>query len=90
MVNANIRAAESYENGVFNIGGGKNITINQLAQLIIKLLQKDLGPVYDKPRLGDVKHTLADVSKAKAFGYEPEWSLEDGLKKIIADSGRES
>ena len=90
VVNANIRAAESDVNGVFNIGGGKNITINQLAQLIIKLLQKDLGPVYDKPRLGDVKHTLADVSKAKVFGYKPEWSLEDGLKKIIADSGGES
>jgi len=90
VVNANIRAAESDANGVFNIGGGKNITINRLAQLIIKLLQKDLGPVYDKPRLGDAKHTLADVSKAKAFDYEPEWSLEDGLKKVIADSGRES
>ena len=90
VVNANIRAAESDVNGVFNVGGGKNITINQLAQLIIKLLQKDLGPVYDKPRLGDVKHTLADVSKAKVFGYKPEWSLEDGLKKIIADSGGES
>ena len=90
VVNANIRAAESDANGVFNIGGGKNITINQLAKLIIKLLQKDLKPVYDKPRLGDVKHTLADISKAKLFGYEPEWSLEDGLKKIIADSGRKS
>ena len=83
VVNANIRAAESDVNGVFNVGGGKNITINQLAQLIIKLLQRDLGPVYDKPRLGDVKHTLADVSKAKVFGYKPEWSLEDGLKKLI-------
>ena len=90
VVNVNIRAAESDVNGVFNVGGGKNITINQLAELIIKLLQKDLKPVYDKPRLGDVKHTLADVSKAKIFGYEPEWKLEDGLKKIIVDSGEES
>ena len=90
VVNANIRAAESDVNGVFNIGGGKNITINQLAQLIIKLLQKDLGPVYDKPRLGDVKHTLADVSKAKVFGYKPEWSLEDGLKKIITIWSKEN
>ena len=90
VVNANIRAAESDVNGVFNVGGGKNITINQLAQLIIKLLQKDLGPVYDKPRLGDVKHTLADVSKAKVFGYKPEWSLEDGLKKIITIWSKEN
>ena len=90
VVNANIRAAESDVNGVFNVGGGKNITINQLAQLIIKLLQKDLKPVYDKPRLGDVKHTLADVSKAKVFGYKPEWSLEDGLKKIITIWSKEN
>ncbi|MGB2814239.1 MAG: SDR family oxidoreductase [Dehalococcoidales bacterium] len=90
VVNANIRAAESDVNGVFNVGGGKNITINQLAELIIKLLQKDLKPVYDKPRLGDAKHTLADVSKAKSFGYKPEWKLEDGLKKIIVDSDEEN
>ncbi|NQT04382.1 MAG: SDR family oxidoreductase [Dehalococcoidia bacterium] len=90
VVNANIRAAESNATGVFNIGSGRNITINQLAELIIKLLQKDLGPVYDKPRLGDVKHTLADVSKAEIFGYKPEWSLEDGLKEIIVNSGGES
>ena len=90
VVNANIRAAESDVNGVFNIGSGKNITINQLAELIIKLLQKDIRPVYDKPRLGDVKHTLADVSKAKLFGYEPACSLEDGLRKIINDLRRKS
>ena len=89
VVSANILAAESEASGVFNIGGGHNITINRLAELIIKLLQKDIRPVYDKPRAGDVKHTLADVSKAKSFGYEPKWSLEDGLKNII-DSGREN
>ncbi len=90
VVNANIRAAESNATGVFNIGSGRNITINHLAELIIKFLQKDLGPVYGKPRPGDAKHTLADVSKAEIFGYKPEWSLEDGLKKIIADSGGKS
>lgn len=90
VVNANILAAESNVSGVFNIGGGQNITINRLAELIIKLIQKDLRPVYDKPRLGDVRHTFADVSKARSFGYEPEWNLEDGLKKIIFDSGRKN
>ncbi len=90
VVNANIRAAESDATGVFNIGSGRNITINQLAELIIKFLQKDLGPAYDKPRPGDAKHTLADVSKAEIFSYKPEWSLEDGLKEIIVNSGEES
>ncbi len=90
VVSANIRAAESNVNGVFNIGSGKNITINQLAELVTKFLQKDLRPIYDKPRLGDVKHTLADVSKAKVFGYEPACSLEDGLRKIINDLCRKS
>lgn len=90
VVNANIRAAESDANGVFNIGSGQNITINKLAELIIRLLQKDLRPIYEKPRLGDVKHTLADVAKARVFGYEPACNLEDGLRQIIDDLGRKS
>lgn len=85
VVLANIMAAENSAQGIFNVGSGRSITINKLADAISKLMRKDLKPLYEKPRSGDAKHTLADISKAKDFGYEPRWSLKDGLKEIIVD-----
>jgi len=85
VVRANILAAESDAEGTYNIGCGKSTTINQLAGSILNLMGKDLQPIHEKPRLGDPRRTLADVSKAKGFGYEPEWNLEEGLRKSIEE-----
>ncbi|TET42020.1 MAG: SDR family oxidoreductase [Dehalococcoidia bacterium] len=85
VVQATILAAGSNAEGVYNIGGGKSITINRLAEIILNLMQRDLGPVYEKPRPGDPRHTLADISEAKGFGYEPKWALEDGLRRTIKE-----
>ena len=83
VVQANILAAENNAEGVYNIGSGKRITINQLAEVILDLMQKDLKPVYEKPRPGDPKHSLADISKAKVFGYQPKWTLSEGIGNTI-------
>ncbi len=83
VIRANILAAESTAEGIFNIGSGSNITINRLADLILRIMNSDLKPVYQEPRPGDVRHTLAEISKAKSFGYEPEWSLERALEMMI-------
>ncbi len=83
VVRANILAADNDAEGVYNIGSGMGVTINKLAEAILNLIQKSLNPIYDEPRPGDPRHTLADVSKAKSLGYEPKWTLNDGLAKII-------
>ncbi len=80
---ANILAAESGATGIFNIGGGKGISINRLAKLIAELMGSNLALVYEAPRPGDIRHSLADISRAKAFGYEPGYSLEAGLRETI-------
>ena len=85
VVRANILAAKNSAEGAYNIGCGKGTTINQVAESILNLTGKKLPPVHEKPRSGDPRHTLADVSRARGFGYEPEWIFEDGLKKIIED-----
>lgn len=82
-VEANILAAESDATGVFNIGKGESISINRLAELIIELVGKGVKPVHREPRLGDIRHSLADISKAKAFGYDPNYNLEEGLRETI-------
>ncbi len=83
VVQANILAAQSDVCGIFNIGRQERITINELARSIIRLIGNDLKPIYQEPRPGDIRHSLADISKAKAFGYEPTHSLEVGLTETI-------
>lgn len=82
-VDATVLAAESDAQGVFNIAGGESIAINNLAGLIIKLVGNNLKPVYREARPGDVKHSLADISRAKSFGYQPKYNLEAGLRETI-------
>jgi UDP-glucose 4-epimerase len=84
VVAANILAAESDATGVFNIGRGENTTINQLFQLCAKLIGKEyINPVYEAPKLGDIRESLADISKANSFGYCSKYNLEEGLQETI-------
>jgi len=84
VVNANILAAESKSTGVFNSAGGKRIPINELAGLIMELLDKDLDITHIEPQPGDIKHSLADISKAKEqIKYIPKFNLKDGLKETV-------
>jgi UDP-glucose 4-epimerase len=86
VVEANILAAESTATGVFNIGSSRRVTINQLAQLAITLSgNKAIKAVYKEARLGDVIHSLADITRARTFGYQPRFSLEEGLQEVIKD-----
>ena len=78
-VEANIRAAESNASGIFNISRGERVSINHLVKLIIEMIGNPVDPIYQDSRPGDVKHSLADISKAKAFGYQQKYDLSDGL-----------
>jgi len=84
VVNANILAAESKATGVFNIAGGMQISINDLAKSVMKICGKNLDLVHTNPRPGDIKHSIADISKAREkFNYEPKFNLIRGLEETI-------
>jgi len=83
VVNANILACESDKTGIFNIACGRRITINQLVEMINEILGKEIEPVYKEPRPGDIKHSLADISRARTFGYEPESDFKEELRETI-------
>jgi UDP-glucose 4-epimerase len=85
VVQANVAAAENSAEGVYNIGSGERVTINHLARLLINLMGKNLQPIYEKARPADPRHTLADISKARGFGYKSQWKLEDGLGDLIKE-----
>jgi len=83
IVDANMLACESDKTGVYNIACGRRITVNQLVEMINEIMGKNIEPVYSESRPGDIKHSLADISKAKAFGYEPKSDFIKELKETI-------
>jgi nucleoside-diphosphate-sugar epimerase len=83
---ANLLACESPKAAgeVFNIACGDRYSLNDLVEGINKILGKNIEPKYIETRTGDVKHSLADISKAKSLlGYEVKTDFNKGLEKTI-------
>jgi len=86
VVEANIRAAEvtEVEKRIFNIACGQRITVMELVEWINRILGKDIKPVFDPPRPGDIKHSYADISLAQKYlDYQPKVNFEAGLRATI-------
>ena len=82
VVEANKKAAGKV--GIYNIAGGKQITIRELADKIVELTGSRSEIEYVDERKGDVKHSLADITKAgKKLAWQPKYTLEQGLKEYI-------
>jgi UDP-glucose 4-epimerase len=85
VVQANIRAMESAAQGVFNVAYCRRINIKELAALIMEITGITVPLSYEPPRAGDVRDSLADISRAQAsFGYAPEYTVRTGLEETIA------
>ena len=87
-VQANVRAmlCENKEalGQVFNIALGQKISVNELFTTLKKITNSSLNATYREERRGDVKNSLADISKAKhILGYSPAVFVEEGLKKTV-------
>ncbi len=86
VVDANLLAARAKKTSgeVINIACGKAVTVNEIIDMINNLTGKSVKPEYTDPRLGDVKHSLADITAAeKLIGYKPKVSFEQGLQLAI-------
>lgn len=87
VVRANLQAAEcSRANGqVVNVACGESYTVNQLFNRLKELIGSDVTPIYEEPRRGDVKHSLADISTARELlGFDVSVSFEEGLERTVA------
>ena len=86
VVQANLRAAvDTGSNGeVFNIARQGRISLNELSQVIFRQLGKNGQIDYLPERNGDIKHSLADITRAKELlGYRPEYNIEQGIGLTI-------
>lgn len=66
-----------------NVGLGESTSVNDLFNLISKKLNSNIKPTYKEKRKGDILNSLANISKSKDFGYNPQIELEEGLEKTI-------
>ena len=87
VVSANLLAGQSNEGlgGTFNIACGERISVNQLAEHLMNVINRRVPVVHTEPRPGEVKHSLADISEAaKRLGYNPSIDVWEGLRRSVA------
>jgi len=86
VVDANLRAAESPAaiGQVINVGTASRTTLNQLLAELQQIIGTALTPQYAETRAGDVRHSLADLTRAAALlGYAPQTDLATGLRLTV-------
>jgi UDP-glucose 4-epimerase len=86
VVQANLRAAEAKgaAGQVFNVGNGVSLTLIDLLKELNAIFGKNIEPVFQPPRAGDVRDSLADISRARSvLGYEPKVQLAEGLRRTV-------
>ncbi len=87
VIQANLKACQSPPEAagqVFNIAYGSREYLIDIYYKLCKALDKDIEPIFGPERPGDIRHSNADISKArKLLGYEPGWSFERGIEAAI-------
>lgn len=87
VIEANLKACKASSEAageVYNIAFGGREYLIDIYYHLTKALKKNIEPQFGPDRIGDIKHSNADISKAKALlGYEPEWNFEQGITAAI-------
>jgi nucleoside-diphosphate-sugar epimerase len=90
VVEANLRAAtcaEPLSGEIINIGTGTRSSLLDVLAAIRDALGVDVAPRFEAERTGDVRHSVADISKAQAMiGYEPSFGLAEGMTKLASSA----
>ncbi|MFZ3588951.1 SDR family oxidoreductase [Bacillus sp. DJP31] len=87
VIEANLKACNASHEAAgqaYNIAYGGREYLIDIYNVLCKALEKNIKPNYGPDRKGDIKHSNADISRAKElFGYSPEWSFETGIGAAI-------
>jgi dTDP-L-rhamnose 4-epimerase len=87
VAKANVLAMENprADFQVFNVGGGRAVTVLEFAELMRSAFDSDLEPVVSGEfRLGDTRHTISDTAKLRALGWEPTRPVEQNVAEYVA------
>jgi UDP-glucose 4-epimerase len=70
----------------YNIGAGRRVSLLELVEVLNRLLGSSLAPIHGPARPGDVRHSCADIRRAREeLGYAPTVSFEEGLKRLLSE-----
>jgi len=84
VVDANILALKKTSNSVYNISTGKQTSVNKIFELLRETSNRDIKPVHEDERKGEVRYCSLDCSKAKKeLGWEPKIDIEKGLESTL-------
>lgn len=87
VIEANLKACQASHDAAgqaYNIAYGGREYLIDIYYTLTSALGKDIEPIFGPDRTGDIKHSNADISKARELlGYDPEYSFEDGIKLAI-------
>lgn len=87
VIEANLKACKASHEAAgqaYNIASGGRESLIDIYIKIMNILGKDIQPIFGPERKGDIKHSNADISKAREMlGYEPEWSFQQGIMAAI-------
>ncbi|MEM2111224.1 MAG: SDR family NAD(P)-dependent oxidoreductase [Candidatus Bathyarchaeia archaeon] len=87
IIRATVKAAEvdKADGETFDIGAGCYSSINEVVRLLADLTGINFEVIHEHPKIADVPHTCADISKARRLlGYEPNTKIEEGLQRFIS------
>ena len=78
-------------NQVYNVACGESTTLNELFETLKNILGSDVVPIYGDNRIGNIAHSLADISKIQTLlGYQPTVKIEAGLQKTVVWFGHKN
>ena len=84
VVEALIILAKKGENGIYNVGSGKEISLKKVFQLIKYLLDAKINPVYKNLNIQETQRSALDIKKIKKeLGWQPKITIKEGVKKTI-------
>jgi UDP-N-acetylglucosamine/UDP-N-acetylgalactosamine 4-epimerase len=87
VIEANLKACKASHEAAgqaYNVAYGGREYLIDIYYGLCKALDKDIEPIFGPDRPGDIKHSNADISKAReSLGYEPSWSFERGIESAI-------
>ena len=78
-------ALNSDKSGTYNIGSSNPTSINELVQMISKISNKDITPIYEKKNPREIIHSVSDITLARnELHFEPKTKLKDGIEELIS------
>lgn len=84
-----IVAESKMANGnIYNVGSGKSSSLLEMLEIFENYYKKKIPYEFGEERLGDVRHSLADISRIEKLGYNPKYSVEEGLKEYLDSENR--